>query len=115
MDLNFGGLGNHIRESIVGLCPIIASVNWKRRAGDDKNGANPFMQFILRTAVSLVIAGILSIGGGMLSAYMVLNEVQIKIDNMNNNMIFQQNLLYQRQDRLEDRLNSIQEKWRSPQ
>ena len=108
MDFNFGGLGSHIKESILQLCPIIASVDWKRRATDDQNGVNPFFQFLLRTAVSIIVAGVIGIGSGMFSAYIMIQTMQVKLDNISD----RQNTSTKRYDRLEDRVNSHLEKHR---
>lgn len=104
MDLN---VWEHVKDAVAGLCPIIGSVNWRRRATDDKNGSNPFMQFILRTGVSLVVAAVLSIGGGILSAEIVLSRMEVQLANLAAQEIQDRTLLYNRQDRLEDRINNL--------
>ena len=108
MDFNFSGLGGHLKESILQLCPIIASVDWKRRATDDQNGSNPFLQFLIRTAVSIVVAGVIGIGSGMFSAYIMIQTMQVKLDNITE----RQNNTSKRYDKIEDRVNSHLERHR---
>ena len=83
MDFNLSVLTEHFKESFLQLCPIIASVNWKRRATDDSNGVNHFKQFLIRTAISIFVAAIIGIGSGMLSAYIMVQTMQVRIDNVN--------------------------------
>jgi hypothetical protein len=102
VDFNLGGLGGYVKESILQLCPIIASVNWKRRANDDLDGSNPFTQFLIRTTVSIVIAAIIGVGSGMFSAYIMIQTMQVKLDNIS----YIQTNFMNRQDRFEDRINN---------
>lgn len=65
------------------------------------------MQFILRTGVSLVVAAVLSVGGGILSAEIVLSRMEVQLANLAAQEIQDRTLLYNRQDRLEDRINDM--------
>ena len=105
--MDFNVLDN-VKSAIEGICPIIASTNWRRRAGDDQNGSNPFTQFLIRTTVSIIVAGIIGIGSGMFSAYIIVQKMEVKLDNITD----RQNNNSKRYDRLEDRVNSHMENHR---
>jgi len=84
---------DHIRAGIEGLCPIIGTVNMKRRAVD--SGDNGIIKSILlRTAASMVVAIVIGLASGFFSSFIMVQVMkeqfillEKRVDRIENNYL----------------------------
>lgn len=87
---------NGVTESIGSLCPILGTVNFKRRISDNGNNFSPFKSIFLRGLVSIVVAMVLGMVSAGITVYISLPVVVEKINAVN-----------YRVEKLENRFNSM--------
>ena len=102
MDFN---LWEHIKLAIDGLCPIIGTVNLNRRTTDVGDSSNAFKAIIARTAASAAVAVILGCAAGLLSAYIMVQVMQERLDHVDKRVSSVEIITNGRIDRLENRIN----------
>ena len=71
-----------IRNAIEGLCPILGTVNLRRRVTDEGDSSNAFKAIILRAAASAIVAIVLGCASGLLSAYIMVRVMEVRVDGI---------------------------------
>ena len=103
--MDFGSWGEYIRHAIDGLCPILGTVNLRRRTTDEGDSSNAFKAIIARTAASAAVAIILGCAAGLLSAYIMVQVMQEKLDHIDKRVTGVEQYTNGRIERLENRVN----------
>lgn len=97
---------DQFKEALLNLCPILSTVNWKRRVTDE-SGKSPYMQMIARAGLSIIVAAIIGVSSGVLSAYIALNNYRVELDGLHKQVDDYIQYDNHRADKTEDRLNSF--------
>lgn len=95
----------YLRHAIDGLCPILGTVNLRRRSTDDGDSSNAFKSIIARTAASAAVAIILGCAAGLLSAYIMVQVMQERLDGVDKRVTNVETMTNGRIERLENRVN----------
>lgn len=103
--MDFGIAGEYIRQALDGVCPILGTVNLRRRNTDTGDSSNAFKAILARTAASTVVAIIVGLSAGMLSAYIMVQVMQERLDAQERQIIHNEESSNYRFGRIEDRLN----------
>lgn len=103
--MDLGSIGEYVRHAIDGLCPIIGTVNLHRRTTDTGDSSNAFKSILARTAASAAVAVVLGCAAGLLSAYIMVQVMQERIDHVDKRVTSVEIVTSGRIDRLENRMN----------
>lgn len=90
----------HVRNAIDGLCPIIGTINLRRRDTDEGESRNVWKNLLGRAVASAMVAIILGISSGAFSAYIMVRVMDSRVNNIDG-----------RVDRLENRFNNLTDEY----
>ena len=78
----FDSLFTWLRTAIDGLCPILGTVNLRRRNTDTGDSSNAIKSILVRAVASALVAIVLGIASGLLSAYIMVQIMEVRLDGI---------------------------------